>query len=533
MALSSSAADFVEGTSGVWDRDVDVVLVGSGAGSLAAAGLLVRHGLTPLIVEKSCRIGGATAYSGGIVWAPNNHRMRGKGLADSRQEALAYLEAVSCGRGDRQVWEAYVDAVPRIVADLQCSTRMRWVTYPDLPDYYAELPGGKMSGRFLLPHPALVADALDAAGRQWPEMSLVRPSVHRGEQRNEWAWGRALIGCLWARALEDGAPYLLDHRAVALVRHGERVVGVTLSGPRQLLNVRARRGVLLNTGGFEWNDALNRQFVPGPRLHPQTPPTNEGDGYAMAARIGAGLALMDQTIGMPSVCVAGETNAGVQLYRILFQELALPHSLVVNASGRRFANETYFVDVARAWAVRDAECRWANLPCFLIFDETYRRKYGYPAGLSPPVSVCRRGSLEELAAAIRVDPVGLCSEVGAFNSMIQTEGRDRLGRGGTPYQRAFGDKNATGNPTLGVVDEPPFHAVEIHPATSGHRGGVVIDGDAQVLDVQGKVIPGLFACGTCAAGTLTGGNYFTGAAVGHSIVFGTLAAERIIADHSS
>ena len=79
-----------------------------------------------------------------------------------------------------------------------------------------------------------------------------------------------------------------------------------------------------------------------------------------------------------------------------------------------------------------------------------------------------------------------------------------------------------------MLVRPPYYALEIHPATSGHRGGVVIDGRARILDIRGNIIKGLFACGSCAAGTLTGETYFTGTAVGHAIVFGTLAAEEIV-----
>ncbi|SDR64133.1 Succinate dehydrogenase/fumarate reductase, flavoprotein subunit [Rhizobiales bacterium GAS113] len=511
-----------------WDLECDVLLLGGGVGSMSAAITLNESGLKPLIIEKSDLVGGATAFSGGIVWAPNNFRMKAKAIADSRDEALTYLESVSCGRGDKAIARAYIDAVPRIVDSLRQRTALRWVTYPGLPDYYAENPGGKVVGRYLLPHGDLVGEALRAAAARWPAMNLVRPSIHLGLRRLQWVWGRALVGCLWARVLDDGTPFLLNHRAVSLVSHAGRVEGAVVSGDRGTCAIRARLGVILNTGGFEWNEEMTRRHVPGAPLHPQTPPSNEGDGHLLAAEAGAAFALMDQSIGMPSIRVPGELNGELQLHRILFQELARPHSIVVNAGGRRFANETYFPEIARAWNIRGDRCTYVNIPCFLVFDSNYVAKYGMPGGLPPDEPIHQSERLESLAATIGIDPGGLKAEVSTYNEQIGGGGADAFGRGSTAYQRVFGDNDAIGNPTVGMLVRPPYYALEIHPATSGHRGGVVIDGRARILDIRGNIIKGLFACGSCAAGTLTGETYFTGTAVGHAIVFGTLAAEEIV-----
>ncbi|MGE0501701.1 MAG: FAD-dependent oxidoreductase [Rhizobiaceae bacterium] len=510
------------------DADItcDVLLVGAGVGSMAAAIALKRRGLEPFIVEKTDRVGGATAYSGGIVWAPDNFRMRAKGIADSPEQALTYLDHVSGQRGDPAIARAYVENVNRVVEDLQRATALRWVTYPGLPDYFSEFPGGVAAGRYLLPHGDLVRDALEKARSEHPEMAQIRPAVHLGARQDEWVWGRALAGSLWARILYDAIPYRLNHRATSFVTEGGRVVGAELGNDGRGVVVRSRLGVLLDTGGFEWDEDMSRRYVPGPALHPQTPPSNEGDGHRMAARLGAAFALMDQTIGMPSIRVAGEVNDGRQLYRILFQEMALPHSLLVNAAGKRFANETFFVDVASAWGVADDAGRFVNLPCFLVFDAEYLKRYGLPGGVDGS-HMHRADTLPALASATGVDPQNLVASINAFNAEALAGRADSFGRGRTAYQRAFGDKDAIGNPTLGPVTRSPFYSVRIHPATSGHRGGVVIDPAGRVLDNAGRAISGLYACGTVAAGTLTGAAYFTGTAVGHALVFGTLAAEAI------
>src|SRR6478752_3043457 len=76
-----------------WDREVDVLVAGSGAAGLTAAITAADAGLKTLIVESTDRWGGTTMRSGGGLWMPNNPVMRRHGIADSREEALTYLES--------------------------------------------------------------------------------------------------------------------------------------------------------------------------------------------------------------------------------------------------------------------------------------------------------------------------------------------------------------------------------------------------------------------------------------------------------
>ncbi len=192
----------------------DAILIGGGVGSLAAAIRLSEHGLRPLIVEATDTVGGATAYSGGIVWAPDNHRMRAKGLRDSVSEAMTYLESVSMGRWDPLVARAYVGSIPSIVAWLERATELRWLSYHELPDYYAERPGGKLAGRCVLPHPRHAAAFLEHASERQPDLRRVRESVHFPGELSPWSAGRALVGFLWSRVLDLQTPYELESRAV-------------------------------------------------------------------------------------------------------------------------------------------------------------------------------------------------------------------------------------------------------------------------------------------------------------------------------
>ncbi|QEC50327.1 FAD-binding protein [Baekduia soli] len=512
------------------DRDAtyDAILVGTGLGCLAAAIGLAAAGLRPLLLERAALVGGASAWSGGVVWAPANHRMRAKGLADSAGEALEYLRRVSDGRGDAELAAAYVQRLPAILRWLERETELAWMSYPRLPDYF-EIPGAKPDGRCLLPQPRVVSAALEAAARRVSELLLVRPSVHFPAQEHAWAGGRGLVGSLWLRVLQDATPYELDTRARALLTEDGSVAGVEVEGPGGRRRLRARHGVLLGTGGFEWNARMTRAAVPAPAPHPQTPVGATGDGQRMAAALGAGLALMDQTIWTPGVCVPGERDGDHPLCRLCFQELSRSHCIVVNRAGRRFADETFFQDLARGWCTFDAStASHPNLPMHLVFDERHRERHGLPASVPVGDYLTRHPSLTALAAANGIDPAGLEATVRRFNADV-AHGRDReFGRGEGAYRRAFaGPASGGANPTLGAISEPPFYCMELFPGTSGHRGGVVCDPSARVLDVDGAPIDGLYACGATAAGLVTGGAYLTGTSLGQALVSGMAAAEAI------
>ncbi|MBS1678848.1 MAG: FAD-dependent oxidoreductase [Actinobacteria bacterium] len=520
-------------TGEIKTHEYDALLVGAGIGSLAAAIRLSEAGLRPLIVEKSATVGGATAYSGGVVWAPGNHRMREKGIDDSASEAMAYLESVARGRWDRALAAAYVDEIAWILEWVEDVTPLRWMVYPDLPDYFAERLGGKLAGRCVLPQPRLVAAALEDAVAARPQMRLVRDSVHFPDEREGWAAGRALVGSLWLRVLELGVDHRLETRAVQLVREGDAVKGVEVDGPDGRTVLRARLGVLLNTGGFEWNRKMTMRCVPGGHLvHPQTPPTGEGDGHVMAAKAGAALALMDQTISTPAVRIPDADNEGLPLYRLLFQELTYPHSLIVNSAGERFANETFFQDIVRGWdEYDDATAGNPNLPMYFVFDSEYRRTYGMPGGLAVNEFLTEHPDLGSLAAAHGIDLTGLETQVERLNVDARRGVDGEFARGETAYQRAFAAlPGEFENPTIGTVEAAPFYCLELFAGTSGHRGGAVIDQGGRVLDPDGRAIRGLYACGSVTAGLVTGATYLTGASLGQALVFGVRAADAMPED---
>ena len=210
----------------------------------------------------------------------------------------------------------------------------------------------------------------------------------------------------------------------------------------------------------------------------------------MAAELGAALALMDQTTPIPAIQVPGENNDGHQLYRLFFQELARPHSLVVNEAGKRFANETFFSDLARGWNHYNDDCAdWPNVPMYFILDDQYRRSCGLPGSLDVGACLTTHPDITSLARSRNIDAQGLHKQIRRSTRMplpastvSSIVARPRISARSPP------DRSAVGNPTIGSVAVPPYHCLELF-LTSGHRGGLVTDGAARVLDVRGVALP--------------------------------------------
>lgn len=520
----------------------DVIVVGSGSGALAAAISAHDDGLSVVIVEKADVVGGGTAYSGGVVWAPANHIMRRKRIDDSTEDALDYLAHAAGGRGDPEIARTYVENVGKVIEQVESWTGISWVIWPGQPDYYPDLPGARTNGRAILQHPNSAHEVLDPAEDRLPGLRLVRHTPHMdyvpGFQRDgkaareSWVAGRAIIGGLWKAALERDIPYHLSTEAVDLVTKQGRVVGIVVSGPTGRRTIVGRLGVLLNTGGFDWREDLARRYLPGPTTYPQTPPSNTGDGHVMAMSLGAGTALMDKAVLHPAIRIPGDLNDGEQLYRMFNAELCKPHSMVVNSTGRRFASEAAYFDLCDAWNDVDHRTRnYSNVPSYFIFDNNYAAKYGLPCvhpGDPVPEWIRVADSLDDLAVTIGVDAHGLNQEVDLYNSDCEEGVDSRFGRGSSAYERYWGDPEHDGpNPTMGPVESAPFFAIELFPSHAGTRGGVLTTPWGQVKRADGTPIAGLYACGNTAANLLFGAGYGSGSAVGSSLVFGYLSAKHM------
>src|SRR5882757_5084410 len=536
--------------------EYDVLVLGSGAAGLTAALTAGEGGARVGVFEKAETVGGTSAWSGGQIWIPNNPHELALGKPDSREEALTYLMSLSHGMIDERMAAAYIDTGPEMIRFLEERTPVKFYPVPDFPDYHPEFPGGKPQGGRTLECPPFPYGELGewcdrvgtspyypdftitigetTLGQSVPKPASPEVKAHR-KAHDERGMGLALIGRLLRGCLDRGIEPRTESRATELVMRNGAVSGVRFQTAAGTLEVDTAN-VVLATGGFEWNEALVRAFTRGPLTHPVSIKTNTGDGLKMAMRVGAMLGNMREAWWMPVIEVPAEViSMGRQL---LTYERTMPGGLMVNRHGKRFTNEAANYNAfGAAFHEQDvSRFEYANLPCWLIFNQSFYAKYpfvggltdGFSAAVRPPEWIPRANSLSELASRVGIDAVGLEATVKRFNAHA-AEGHDQdFPRGESANDLWWGDPAWRGDrrATLVPLGEGPYCAIEVKSGALGTKGGPQTDSDARVLDVDGAVITGLYAAGNVMAspmGMTYGG---AGGTLGPGMVFGFRAGRH-------
>jgi succinate dehydrogenase/fumarate reductase flavoprotein subunit len=555
--------------------ECDLLVVGGGAAGLAGAVTAAHHGLDVVVAEKAPVLGGATAWSGGWMWAPLNPLSQADGIVEDIEGPRTYLKHALGEHYDEPRVDALLQNSRRMVAFFETHTSLQFVSGTWIADIQGDLPGAGTGGRSVGPKPI-------NARRLRPELrALVRPQLYetsflgmgimagpdlqaflhattsvRGFAHAAWRVafhvfdlvtarqgmqlvnGPALVARLVKSAAERGVRLLVNAPAAELTTEDGRVTGAVLGTAGGPVTVRARRGVLLAAGGFPNDVRRRRELFPrtptGEEHWTLAPPETTGDGVRLGESAGGRL---DTALASPAawcpVSLVRYRNGRVGVYPHIVDR-GKPGLIGVLSTGRRFVNEAdgYYQYTTAMIACAPAGEEVAS---WLICDHAFQRRY--PFGMAKPFPVptwpylrsgylTRGRTVEELAGRCGIDPVGLAITVAEFNRHARRGEDPEFGRGSTPFNRGSGDPDHGPNPSLAPIESPPFYAIKVLPGSFGTFAGLRTDPQSRVLDGSGDPIPGLYAAGSDQANVM-GGHYPAGGInIGPAMTFGYVAGRH-------
>jgi fumarate reductase flavoprotein subunit len=446
----------------------DLVVIGSGIAGQAAAASAAEAGLSVVLLEKTGSLGGSTAMSGGFFAFSGTDEQAAEGIRDSAELFLNDMVTAGGGASDRGLLQTYLDH--------QAET-YTWLKDQGVVFRALEISSGQSAPRS---HNSVITEVLATLQRNF--------TSHGGEIR-------------------------LNHRATRLIREDGKVTAVVVQSPDGEALFRSRGGIVLATGGFSRSTDLLRTFAPEALAAiPYGGKGNTGDGLKMAWKLGAGMADMSYV----TATYGSHPETGEEFHELLTAYYM--GAIVVNTAGNRFMNESQSYKVLGREVLKEAEGLG-----FQIFDARTRAKShpGIPLndiGMLENIGhVHKADTLEELAELAGIDAAGLQATVARYNASVAGDQADETGR--TSLCNGVGE--------LLPLDQAPFYAYPAKALMTTTYCGVTITTDAQVVDIDGEVIDGLYAIGEVTGG-FHGAAYMTGTSLGKGAVFG-----RIVAQHAA
>jgi succinate dehydrogenase/fumarate reductase flavoprotein subunit len=550
-----------------WDMETDLLVAGAGPGGMTAALVAATEGLEVIVCEKAEQAGGTGATSAGTLWIPGNRQSRDAGFDDSPEDAAKYLDSLIGDDRTSAHRRAYLHDGPDVIDYLMEKTDVQFMPCGPHPDYRNNVAGAALSGR------AIIARNFDGRvlGR---DFARVRPPIPefmvfggmmvgkiditkllgrfqsvgnfvfsaglllrymtdrlRFRRGTRLTMGNALVARLFYSLKKRDVPVLFGAPIGEFIRDGEVVIGAvieTSDGPKR---IRARKGVVLATGGFAHNPKYREAFMPSAvPVYSLAADGNTGDGMALAEAANAAIdSESHQSSGFwTPVSVTKRADGSTGLFPHLVMDRAKPGLVAVNAAGRRFVNEgaSYHDFVEAMYRSHETV---NTMPAWLVCETAFIRKYGlgviYPAtrNLSTHIKsgyVTVADNLEELAAGIGVDAAGLADTVARHNRFAVDGTDEDFGKGDLELNRFNGDPAHTPNPCLAPIETPPFAAMAVWPAEIGCSVGIATNPACQVLNAESQPIPGLYACGNDMGSVMSGAYPGPGTTLGPAIVFG-------------
>jgi succinate dehydrogenase/fumarate reductase flavoprotein subunit len=476
----SGGGSNVAATDITWDRETDVVVVGSGCG-LAGGIKAAELGLESIVLEKLELIGGSTNLHSGVLSCGGGTSLQQEaGLTDSPGEYAKFLLACAKGQANEAVIQTLSKEIPQtfewiVGLGVQFSTDWLYYTGPE----------------------------------EEPYCTSVTPAVKHGAQYppptpEETTTGHYIHEAVIAEADRLGVELLMSTPAKRLLTNEKgEVIGVVATSGSSDINIKARKGVILAGGGMCNNPDMCAQYMRygGVRIAAGGKGST-GETIKMGMAVGGDLVNMHESLSSLATAVPfGTTTRG--------HERASFASILVNVWGRRIVNEDYHSDTVGKIALgQDDGLTWQ------IFDSK-----SYPAVADRnKAAVIEASSIEALASAAGINAAGLTAAVARWNTYaVNGEDPD------------YGKRGATVAP----LDAPPYYAFPTYALSLVVQyGGLKIDEAMQVIGTDGTPIPRLYAAGID-AGNWLGRNYpGSGTAVGGGYSMARIGAAKL-ADYSS
>jgi len=535
-----------------WDKEVDVLVVGTGNGALTSALCNWEMGTKDiLIVEKTDKVGGTSASSGGGIWIPVNHYAKACGAQDSPEDARKYLIGTLFGEDvPEELIDSYIENSPKMLKFLADRTDVVYESLEHYPDYYTNYEGAREGHRSLEPKPIDMSEL----GDHWKDlrwshhMMRMFDRIHFTQVEAHLimtqapGWKMLLAKLLWnyvtdipwrlktpvARRLCTGSagvarlylsvikrqiPLQFNTRFVSLVADGSSILGAVVEQGGKSIRIRTRKGVVLGAGGFEKNQTLREQYLPAPTNTDWSAgnDANEGDALLAGLALGAKTRLMGDAWWTTTLCVPGEPKP-----RLAIMEKSFPGSCVVNRAGQRFANESQNYMAFQKDLFRSHSEESPNAPAWHIFDARFRKNFMVGPLMTSTMKpdwqipkewfdtgfVAKANTVRELAETLGIDPDGLEDTVSKMNRYAATGVDEDFHRGESAYDRYYADPNIKPNPCLAPIDQAPFYAMRIEAGDFGTLGGLDTDVHGRVKRADGGVFEGLYAVGNSSAAIL-------------------------------
>lgn len=399
---------------------------------------------------------------------------------------------------------------------------------------YADFPGAAASGY------AVVKSTYTGTQDERRQFS---PTIGADKAQKE--SGEAFHACLMTGVQSRGIAVLHDSAAEELIQDASgAVTGLRIRGAGRQRTVQARRGVILASGGYEYNPLMRRAFLDGPALEGWAfygSPANTGDGIRMALRAGAAMSHAGSVAGRV-ICAIPVRRNGLRL-GLNTNGVGKPHEIVVDNEGRRYASERRITkDPSRYIFYKEAlhfdthSMTYPRIPSWMVFDSTLIAQgpivrlgaaayNGVEWGADNMKAVeqgwiLRGDTLSELAARIAAHPDNkarmkadvLAATVASYNAACAA-GED------AEWRREPA--------SLGAVEKPPFYAIPLYPGGPNTKGGLRANPQRQVLDWDDRPIPRLYAVGEIAS--VFQFAYQGGGNLAEGITFGRIAGSHAAA----